>query len=102
MNNEEKILAILEQMQGDIASLKQGQATLEQGQEELRVGMNAMREEMNDRFDSLESSLKMAWEDISSGGERNPAFDQLITLADYFDVSIDYLVGRTDKPEINK
>ena len=59
MNNEEKILAILEQMQGDIASLKQGQATLEQGQEELRVGMNAMREEMNDRFDSLESSLKI-------------------------------------------
>ena len=35
-------------------------------------------------------------------GERSPAFDQLITLADYFDVSIDYLVGRTDKPEINK
>ena len=35
-------------------------------------------------------------------GERNPPFDQLITLADYFDVSIDYLVGRTDKPEINK
>lgn len=35
-------------------------------------------------------------------GERNPAFDQLIALADYFDVSIDYLVGRTDKPEINK
>ena len=69
MNNEEKILAILEQMQGDIASLKQGQATLEQGQEELRVGMNAMRE-MNDRFDSLESSLKMAWEDISSGEKR--------------------------------
>lgn len=56
MNNEEKILAILEQMQGDIASLKQGQIDL--------------REEMNDRFDSLESSLKMAWEDISSGEKR--------------------------------
>ena len=26
----------------------------------------------------------------------------LITLADYFGVSIDYLVGRTDNPEINK
>lgn len=25
---------------------------------------------MNDRFDSLESSLKMAWEDISSGEKR--------------------------------
>ena len=35
-------------------------------------------------------------------GERNPALDQLIALADYFDVSIDYLVGRTDKPAVNK
>lgn len=26
----------------------------------------------------------------------------LIFLADYFDVSIDYLVGRTDNPKINK
>lgn len=26
----------------------------------------------------------------------------LIKLADYFDVSIDYLVGRTDNPEVNK
>ena len=33
---------------------------------------------------------------------RKPAFDVLIALADYFDVSIDYLVGRTDNPEINK
>ena len=35
-------------------------------------------------------------------GERNPTSDILIKLADYFDVSIDYLVGRTDNPEINK
>lgn len=35
-------------------------------------------------------------------GERKPAFDQLIALADYFGVSIDYLVGRTDNPEVNK
>jgi transcriptional regulator with XRE-family HTH domain len=33
---------------------------------------------------------------------RKPAFDALIALADFFDVSIDYLAGRTDKPEINK
>ena len=33
---------------------------------------------------------------------RKPYNDILIALADYFDVSIDYLVGRTDKPEINK
>ena len=35
-------------------------------------------------------------------GERKPNYDMLIALADYFDVSIDYLVGRTDKPEMNK
>ena len=29
---------------------------------------------------------------------RSPAFEQLIALADYFDVSLDYLVGRSDDP----
>ena len=33
---------------------------------------------------------------------RKPAFDVLIALADYFGVSIDYLVGRTNNPKINK
>ena len=32
-------------------------------------------------------------------GERKPAFDQLIALADFFDVSLDYLVGRSDVAE---
>lgn len=31
-------------------------------------------------------------------GERKPAFDVLIALADYFDVSLDYLCGRSDDP----
>ena len=31
-------------------------------------------------------------------GEREPAFSKLIALADYFDVSLDYLVGRSDDP----
>ncbi len=32
-------------------------------------------------------------------GDRQPTADILIALADYFDVSIDYLVGRTDNPK---
>ncbi len=32
-------------------------------------------------------------------GERKPAYDVLIALADYFDVSLDYLVGRSDVAE---
>ena len=35
-------------------------------------------------------------------GEREPSMQSLIALADYFGVSIDYLVGRTDNPEVNK
>lgn len=35
-------------------------------------------------------------------GKRSPSFEILCALADYFEVSIDYLTGRTDKPEINR
>lgn len=35
-------------------------------------------------------------------GELEPTKQILIYMAEYFDVSIDYLVGRTDNPEINK
>lgn len=29
---------------------------------------------------------------------RSPALDKLLALADYFNVSLDYLVGRSDTP----
>ena len=35
-------------------------------------------------------------------GEREPGIDELITIADYFNVSVDYLIGRTENPKINK
>lgn len=31
-------------------------------------------------------------------GDREPNLTKLIALADYFDVSLDYLVGRSDDP----
>jgi len=35
-------------------------------------------------------------------GEREADYATLILLANYFNVSIDYLLERTDNPEINK
>ena len=33
-------------------------------------------------------------------GTREPAYQKLLALADFFNVSIDYLVGRTDNPKV--
>ncbi len=35
-------------------------------------------------------------------GEREADYTTLIKIADYFDVSIDYLLGRTDNPKMNR
>ena len=35
-------------------------------------------------------------------GEREPGINELIKIADYFNISIDYLVERTDNPKMQK
>lgn len=35
-------------------------------------------------------------------GRRSTTAEKLTKLADYFDVSVDYLLGRTDNPKVNK
>ena len=35
-------------------------------------------------------------------GEREPGINELIKIADYFNISVDYLLERTDNPHINK
>lgn len=34
-------------------------------------------------------------------GTREPKYDTLLIISNYLDVSLDYLFGRTDNPEIN-
>jgi len=68
-----------------------------------------------DRLKELRKEQGVTQMDVASGihaqlrnyqyyesGEKKPGFDSLIALADFFGVSIDYLVGRTDKPEVNR
>ena len=52
----------------------------------------------------LAMDLNMNQNSISryENGEREADYETLIALADYFNVSVDYLLGRTDNPKINK
>lgn len=67
---------------------------------------------LNERLKDLRISKGLSQKQLSSEigvsdrnyqryeyGEREPVASTLIALADYFDVSIDYLVGRTDDPK---
>ncbi len=45
----------------------------------------------------IEQSLISKFE----SGERVPPTETLMILADFYNVSIDYILRRTDKPEIN-
>ena len=69
----------------------------------------------NEHLRSIRKSKKVTQKQVAQGiglaerhyqawelGSYKPGFDALIALADYFDVSLDYLVGRTDKPEVNR
>ena len=52
----------------------------------------------------LASELSMTQKRISHYeiGDHEPNFVALIKIADYFDVSVDYLLGRTDNPKVNR
>ena len=52
----------------------------------------------------LAMDLSMNQNSISryENGQREADYATLIRIADYFDVSIDYLLGRTENPKTNK
>ncbi len=48
--------------------------------------------------------LNMSQNTVSryENGEREPGIAELLSIADYFRVSVDYLLERTDNPEMNR
>ena len=52
----------------------------------------------------LAPDLNMNQNSISryENGQRQADYETLIAFADYFDVSIDYLLDRTENPKMNK
>ena len=69
----------------------------------------------NDRFKTLRLERNLSQQQVADNtgltdttvqnyeyGVRKPTYDAFIAIAELFDVSLDYLAGRTDKPEINR
>ena len=51
---------------------------------------------------SKETGLSDTQISYYKSGKNDPTGENLIKLADYFNVSVDYLLGRTDNPEVNR
>lgn len=66
--------------------------------------LKQLRKERNISQLKLALDLNMNQNSISryETGEREADYRTLIMLADYFDVSIDYLLERTEDPRMNK
>ena len=50
----------------------------------------------------MDTGIEQALLSKYENGLRVPPTEALITLADYYDVSMDYIMKRTEKPELNK
>lgn len=50
----------------------------------------------------MQTGIEQALLSKFENGERVPPTDTLVKLADFYNVSIDYILCRTDKPNINR
>ena len=68
------------------------------------IRLKNLRKSKNISQQKLAMDLGMNQNSISryETGERQADYETLIAFADYFNVSIDYLLGRTDNPLLNK
>ncbi len=65
--------------------------------------LRELRKERRLRQEDLAHALNVSRQTISKyeRGQREPDYDMLIQIADYFGVSLDYLFGRSDIKSIN-
>lgn len=50
----------------------------------------------------MQTGIEQALLSKFENGERTPPTETLVRLADFYNVSIDYILCRTSKPEINR
>ncbi len=68
------------------------------------MNLRKLRKEKGISQLKLALDLNMSQNTISryETGEHEPGINELIRIADYFDVSVDYLIGRTENPIMNR
>lgn len=68
------------------------------------IRLKELREKRRLSQITLAMELNLNQNSISryENGEREADYSTLIAIADYFNVSVDYLLGRTDNPRLNK
>ncbi|MCL2696632.1 MAG: helix-turn-helix domain-containing protein [Oscillospiraceae bacterium] len=64
---------------------------------ELRIERNLKQETIGDV-----AGIKISAISMMEKGHRAPSIEVICAIADYFNVSVDYLVGRTDDPKLHK
>lgn len=64
---------------------------------ELRKTNNLTLEQLGKNIGSTKATMSNY-----ETGQKKPSLDMVIKIADYFQVSIDYLVGRTDDPTFHR
>lgn len=64
---------------------------------ELRTSVNLTQKDFATILNVTERSYQRY-----EGDKSTPNYDVLIFIADYYNVSLDYLVGRSNDPKINK
>ena len=64
---------------------------------EMRISFNYTQKQVASNIGITERNYQRY-----EANDQRPSFDILISLADFYNVSLDYLVGRTENPEINK
>ncbi len=65
-----------------------------------RIKELQMKKDGRISLNKLEKELGFGKSTISSWEQKKPASDKLEKLADYFNVSVDYLLGRVDSPAV--
>ena len=68
----------------------------------FRIRLKSMRESRHMSQKELATAFSVTQGTVGNweSGTREPNFDTLSKLADYFDCSVDYLLGRVDNPDL--